>query len=353
MRHRARSLHVLAIAPVAAIFAGVLGPTPHALAAPTRAPSPIVITVDPAFGGRPTPAHPGIRFDPGAIGVNGILEKDVDLDVGTRLARLLRADLVQVVMTRTGDVFVTTARRRQISNAHRSTLVVSVAAGSTADHRVSGSLVAYGTTSSQTFARTLSDALGAQLSTDGVPDRGAAFSLDAWQRSPVPAATVEMAYLSNPGDAALLASPAFRQDVASGIRNGLEAYLPAIIARRDAILAWRHGHAGSVSPSLTPASASIPQGGGFQFGPLFGWLLAIVAAGAVLLWREQVARVLVLLGALVVRAFGSVLWLRRAAIRRSRRRQRRRTEPPGAPPSSSVAAQSWRHSSSVYDDIPL
>ncbi len=95
---RARFLHILAIAPVAAILVAALGPTPHVLAAATKAPVPIVVTVDPAFGGQPTPAHPSVPFDPGAIGVNGLMEKDVDLDVSNRLAVLLRADLVDVVL---------------------------------------------------------------------------------------------------------------------------------------------------------------------------------------------------------------------------------------------------------------
>src|SRR5579863_10202924 len=110
---RARFLHVLVLAPVAAILAGALGPTPHALAAGSKAPVPIVITVDPAFGGQPTATHPNIPFDPGAIGVNGLLEKDVDLDVGKRLAALLRTDLVDVVMTRGTDVFVSASNRER------------------------------------------------------------------------------------------------------------------------------------------------------------------------------------------------------------------------------------------------
>src|ERR1700733_5336839 len=110
---RARFLHILAIAPVAAIAAGVLGPTPPALAGAAKAPVPIVVTVDPAFGGQPTPASPNVQFDPGAIGVNGLMEKDVDLDVGKRLAALLRADLVNVVMTRSTDAYVSVATRQK------------------------------------------------------------------------------------------------------------------------------------------------------------------------------------------------------------------------------------------------
>ena len=44
--HRARLLHVLVLAPVAAIVAGALGLTPDALAAGTKEPVPIVVTVD-------------------------------------------------------------------------------------------------------------------------------------------------------------------------------------------------------------------------------------------------------------------------------------------------------------------
>jgi N-acetylmuramoyl-L-alanine amidase len=323
MRHRARSLHILAIAPVAAIFAAVLGPTPHALAATSGAPAPIVITVDPGHGGQPTLAHPSVPVDPGAIGINGLLEENVDLDVGTRLAALLRSDLVQVVMTRSSDVYVSAARRERVSIAHHAALVVSIHAATSANPRTNGSLVLYPTSASAAFAQTLSDALTAQITTDVMPDRGVALGDPAWAHNPVPAATVEVGYLSNRTDASLMASASFRQDVAIGMRDGVEAYMPAIIARRDAIRAWRSGHPGTVMPSsLAPASASLPGTSGFQFGPVIAWLAGIGVVGLVLLFRDAVARVLVVLIALVLRLFGGVMRLRKAAVRRRRRRRR-------------------------------
>ncbi len=350
MRHRARSLHVLALAPVAAIFAGVLGPTSHALAAPQKPPAPIVVTVDAGHGGQPTPAHPTSPFDPGAVGTNGLLEKDVDLDVASRLAGLLRTDLVDVVMTRTSDVYVTDARRRQISATHHAALVVSVHGNASTNPRAAGAVVTYPAVSSLAFARTLSDALGAEIGRDGVPDGGTTLGDPSWLGTRVPAATVEMAYLTNPTEAALLATTSFRQDVAAGVRDGVEAYMPSIIARRDAILAWRQAHhAGAAPGSLAPASAAIPGSGGFQFGPLFAWLAGIALVGAVLLWHDAVARVLVLFFALIIRAFGGVMWLRRAAIRRRRRRQRTHMDHAVVP----VAARPTRPHGSVYDDIPL
>jgi N-acetylmuramoyl-L-alanine amidase len=351
MRHRARSLHILALAPVAAIFAGVLGSTPHALAAASKAPQPIVVTVDPGHGGQPTPAHPSIPFDPGAIGTNGLLEKDVDLDVGTRLAALLRADLVKVVMTRSSDVYVSASGRVKVSTAHHAALVVSINANTSARSMTGGSLVLYPTRASAAFAQTLSDALIAQITASGVHDGGVALGDPTWAHNRVPAAAVEMGDLSNRYDAALMATVSFRQDVAIGVRNGIEAYMPTIIARRDAIRQWRSGHPGGVTPgSLAPASAALPGTNGFQFGPVIAWLAAISAIGFVLLFRDAAARVLVVLGAIVVRLLGGMMWLRRAAIRRRRRRQRTRTHSRfDAAPEQDVVGRR----SSVYDDIPL
>ncbi len=358
--HRARPLHVLVLAPVAAIVAGALGLTPHAVAAATKAPAPIVVTVDPGHGGQPTPADPNVPFDTGGIGTNGLLEKSVDLDVGTRVATLLRADLVDVVMTRTSDVYLSAPRRERISIAHHAALLVSIHTTTSSNRSAAGSLVLYANAASAAFAQTLSDALAAQISIDGVPDGGVGAGDAAWVHNPVPAATVEMASLSDPAEAALMATARFRQDVATGIRDGVEAYMPAIIARRNAILAWRDAHrGGAAGGSLAPASAALAGTTGFQFGPVIAWLVAIGAVGLVLLFRDAVARILVVLIALVARLLGGLMWLRRAAIRRRRRRQRTRVPTPAsasaratrsAPASAQRAA---RRGSSVYDDIPL
>ncbi len=341
MRHRAPSLHILAAAPVAAIVAGVLGPATHALTASSQPPAAIVVAVDPGHGGRPTAARPGAPSDPGVVGINGLVEKVVDLDVGTRLATLLRADLVDVVLTRSSDVYVSAARRQRVSIAHHAALVVSIHAAKSTDPRTGGSLVLYPTVASAALAQTLSDALTAQTTDDGLVDGGVALGDPAWARNPVPTATVEIGYLSNRLDASLMASAPFRQDVAVGLRDGVEAYMPAIIARRDAIRAWRNGHPGS----LAPASAAIPGTKGFQFGPVIAWLAGVAIVGLVLLFRDAVARVLVVLIALALRLFGGVVWVGRAGMRRRRRRRQF--------PTDSQPEQPVPRSGSVYDDIPL
>jgi N-acetylmuramoyl-L-alanine amidase len=348
--HRARPLHVLALAPVAAMVAGVLGLTPHALAAASKAPAPIVVTVDPGAGGGPTTAHPNTPSDIGAIGTNGLLETDVDLDVGRRLAALLRSDLVDVVMTRTTDVYVSAATRQKIATRHRAALVVSIHAATSANPATDASMVLYPDQRSAAFAQTLLDALSAQISLYGVPEGEAVFGDPAWVRSSVPVATVEMGYLSNRSDAALMATAAFRQDVAIGVRDGVEAYMPAIVARRDAIRAWRSTHADAISTGgLAPASAAISGTSGFQFGAVIAWLIGIGLVALVLLFRDTVARILVVVIALTARLLVAVMRVGRAAIRRQRRRRR----PPRSLSASAFEERAPHRTNSVYDDIPL
>jgi N-acetylmuramoyl-L-alanine amidase len=261
------------------------------------------------------------------------------------------------VMTRSTDVHVSVARRVHISLAHHAALVVSIHANTSSDPRTDGSMVMYPTAASALLAQTLDDALTAQITNDGVPDDGFALGDAAWLDNPVPTATVEMAYLSNPTDAALMATGRFRQDVAIGVRNGIEAYMPGIIAKRNAILAWRHAHHIAASPgSLTPASAAVPGTNGFQFGPVIAWLLGLSLLGVVLLFRDAVARVLVVLIALIGRLLGGVVWVQRAAIRRRRRRQRAYTSVEHTHTQATRANDASRRDaqrSTVYDDIPM
>lgn len=66
------------------------------------------IVIDAGHGGR----------DPGAISRGGAREKDINLDIARRLAALLRQDGIDVVLTRTTDVFIPLEKRSEI--AHRS-----------------------------------------------------------------------------------------------------------------------------------------------------------------------------------------------------------------------------------------
>jgi N-acetylmuramoyl-L-alanine amidase len=72
--------------------------------------------------------------DTGTIGPNGLLEKDVVLDVAKRLGRLLETRLgAEVVYTRRDDTFIPLETRTAIANRERADLFISIHANSSRD----------------------------------------------------------------------------------------------------------------------------------------------------------------------------------------------------------------------------
>ena len=77
--------------------------------------------------------------DTGTIGPNGLLEKDLVLDVARRLGRLLEARLgAEVAYTRRDDTFVPLETRTAIANRERADLFISVHANSSRDSGARG-----------------------------------------------------------------------------------------------------------------------------------------------------------------------------------------------------------------------
>jgi N-acetylmuramoyl-L-alanine amidase len=77
--------------------------------------------------------------DEGARGPSGSLEKEVVLDVARRLAAALRAGGVRVVMTRDGDATVPLEARTSIANDARGDVFLSIHANAAPDEGVRGS----------------------------------------------------------------------------------------------------------------------------------------------------------------------------------------------------------------------
>ncbi|MGH7685680.1 MAG: N-acetylmuramoyl-L-alanine amidase family protein [Candidatus Dormibacteria bacterium] len=336
MRLRARLLHVLVLAPAAAIAAAVPGPTAHAQdAAATTQPQPIVIALDPGHGGASDNSNPSQPFDPGAISANGLMEKVVTLDVAQRVATLLQNDLVATVLTRTTDKWVTVSEREQIGIDAHADRFVSIHCNSFTDASASGSLVLYPGPDSLAFAQTVADALGKGLVSSAVTDQGVVLRNDWWIHNPMPTATVEMAYLSNPREAALLATSDFRQQVALAIRDGIERGDPNIATRKAAIQAWLQSHPGATAPALArpathPVAHAAQSNNSSPAGALITLLVLAMLAAAGYHWRGELVR------------FTGV---HRAAARRRRRRLRLHTL-------TAVTEQRWLQRS-VYDDLPF
>jgi len=87
------------------------------------------IVIDPGHGGH----------DTGTIGPDGLLEKDLVVDVGRRLGKLLENRLgAEVLYTRKDDTFIPLETRTAIANQEQADLFVSIHANSSRDPNARG-----------------------------------------------------------------------------------------------------------------------------------------------------------------------------------------------------------------------
>jgi|GEM_PF-1471044 len=91
-------------------------PAPAKPAKPAAPPALRKIVIDPGHGGK----------DPGAIGLDGVAEKDIVLGVARRLADKLKALGIDVVLTRKDDRFIPLEERTAIANAESADLFISL-----------------------------------------------------------------------------------------------------------------------------------------------------------------------------------------------------------------------------------
>jgi N-acetylmuramoyl-L-alanine amidase len=95
---------------------------------PARASGKKIIVLDPGHGG----------LDSGTIGVNGLMEKDLALAEGLKLARELRARGYTVFMTRENDTFIPLRQRVSVARTHRADLFIALHADSNPDSDTTG-----------------------------------------------------------------------------------------------------------------------------------------------------------------------------------------------------------------------
>ncbi|HEX7056239.1 MAG TPA: N-acetylmuramoyl-L-alanine amidase [Bacilli bacterium] len=193
-----------------------------------------VIVVDPGHGG----------FDRGATGVNGVYEKDVNLQIAQKLADKLREMGYIAQLTRNSDIYLSLQNRVDITAAKDADLFVSIHANAyPASPSVSGSMVLYFDRAFEQAAyipskqmreltpqsKKLAQSIEQQLTLSaGTVNRGIVpSSVFVVRKGKVPSVLVETAFLTNPREAQLLASDAFQQKLATGIANGIAQFMPA------------------------------------------------------------------------------------------------------------------------------
>jgi N-acetylmuramoyl-L-alanine amidase len=203
----------------------------------TTPPGQRVIAVDPGHGGS----------ESGTQSAEGNLEKDYTLDWGLRLAELLRSNGWTVVLTRTNDVQLSLQDRIAIADHHKADLFVSLHFNAALQPYHAGietycvtpmgmpsSLTrGYEDNTSLLFPNNLFDAQNLQLAlnvhhsmlaaTKG-RDRGIrrARFMTVLRGQNRPAVLLEGGYLSNPDEAKLIDSEAYRQTLAQAVAQALK-----------------------------------------------------------------------------------------------------------------------------------
>jgi len=163
----------------------------------------------------------------GALGATGVLEKDLNLIMATRLDSLLTLKGARVVMTRTGDTAVSMLDRWDTVVNSGAQMLVSIHCNSTGEtsdpEAVKGASTYYRYLGYQTLANVMYEKmLQLGLSQFGVTG---SFNFSLSGPTQLPNVLVETAFLSNPEDEMKLLDDGFRTAVAAKVVEGLEEFV--------------------------------------------------------------------------------------------------------------------------------
>jgi N-acetylmuramoyl-L-alanine amidase len=182
------------------------------------------------------PAHGG--SDPGKIGLNNLLEKDINLAIAKKLKVCLEKAGFEVVMTREADESVkgpeqgnkkSTDMRNRCAKIRETkpAMAVSIHQNSYTTPEVKGAQVFYYTNSAEgkKLAEGLQTALVEGVDPENHREAKGNTSYYLLKKTDVPLAIVECGFLSNPEEAGLLATKEYQEKVAEAVCTGILKYL--------------------------------------------------------------------------------------------------------------------------------
>jgi N-acetylmuramoyl-L-alanine amidase len=174
----------------------------------------VVVVIDPGHGGP----------DPGAVGIGGLKETDIVLDIGRQVTAFLERQGVTVIQTRDAEYDLGLEPRVQMANKANAAVFVSIHANAISMARpdING-LETYYYDSGKALAATVHRTILEEL---GVPDRrvrSARFYV--LRRTSMPSILVETGFVTGAADAARLRDAGFRSRMADAIAKGILRYL--------------------------------------------------------------------------------------------------------------------------------
>lgn len=176
--------------------------------------------------------------DPGKVGVDGSLEKDINLKIAKKLAGFLEAADVEVVLTRETDAGlydenVSNKKVQDMKNRvalieeKKPVLTVSIHQNSYHEEYVHGAQVFYygGSQESKALAERIQQVLAAEIDPDNARQAKANDSYYLLKKTSSPIVIVECGFLSNYEEAQKLASELYQEKTAWAIHLAIMNYL--------------------------------------------------------------------------------------------------------------------------------
>ena len=186
-----------------------------------------LVVLDPGHGGK----------DPGKVGADEELEKDINLAISLKVREKLEEDGMEVVMTREEDVMLSDGdadnkkledlnSRIGIINEQQPAIAVSIHQNSYSDPAVRGAQVFYFTHSDK--GKQAAEALQKELlefDQENTRDIKANDTYYLLKKTEVPTVIVECGFLYCPGEAELLTDEAYQEELAVAIAKGIESWV--------------------------------------------------------------------------------------------------------------------------------
>ena len=182
-----------------------------------------IVVLDPGHGGS---TRTGGSSPNNARGPNGLLEKDLTLDMARRVRTALQDSDIEVIMTRDDDVNLGLAARARVARDNEADLFISIHFNGWEDAYVDGTVTFTGrgaSVRSQQFASRLQSAV---VAVTGVRDRGVrsrnfGVIMPTRHHANTAAVLLEVAFLTNPEQAARLTDNDYKNRIAGAIASAI------------------------------------------------------------------------------------------------------------------------------------
>ena len=201
---------------------------PEAAAAAAEVEAAPLVAVDAGHGGE----------DPGKVGVNDVLEKDVNLQIARKLKAYLESQGVRAELLREEDAGLNDADasnkkvqdlQRRCDRIHelQPACTVSIHQNSYPEASVKGAQVFYYTHSAEgeALAKDIQEQLIGQVDPENHRQAKGNTTYYLLKKTDVPLAIVECGFLSNPQEAELLTQEDYQTRVAKAVGDGILEYL--------------------------------------------------------------------------------------------------------------------------------